>query len=361
MNGSIGAPPRDRSVMALQTTCIGAFPKPDWLPIRDWFEIDLGEDRYAEDVIGAWTADPEHDPVFRRATEAAVRHQLECGIDVPTDGEQRRENYVHYQCRFFSGFDFANLERRVLRNGAYDCALPAIRGDVTPGRHPILVRDFKEAQAVSQVPVKMTLPGPLTIIDSTADCHYRDDSRLAEDLADALNREIRALAANGCTYIQIDEPVFARNPGAALDYGIESLVRCLSGLPTEVTRVVHMCCGYPDRIDNPAYPKADHGVYGELIDALDGRVEQISIEDAHCDNPLALFDRFRTSTAIVGVVRIASSRIESVAEIRRRLEEVLTRLPRERVVAAPDCGLGFLGHELALTKLRNMVAAARSL
>ena len=361
MNLPIGAPLRDRPGMALQTTCIGAFPKPDWLPIRDWFEIDLGDDHYAEDVIGAWTADPEHDPVFRRATEAAVRLQLECGIDVPTDGEQRRENYVHYQCRFFSGFDFTNLERRVLRDGAYDCVVPAIRGDINPGGHPVLVRDFREAQAVSHAPVKMTLPGPLTIIDSTANCHYRETSRLAEDIADALNTEILALAANGCRFIQVDEPVFARHPRAALDYGVESLLRCLRGLPPEVTRVVHMCCGYPDRIDNPAYPKADHGVYGELVDALDGHVEQISIEDAHCNNPLDLFDRFRASAAIVGVVRIASSRIESVSEIRRRLEQILTRLPPERVVAAPDCGLGFLGHELALTKLRNMVKAARSL
>ena len=112
--------------MAWQTTCIGAFPKPDRLPNSGWFEIGLVKDHHAEDVIGAWTADPGHDPVFRYATEAAVRLQFECGSDIPTDGEQRRENYVHYQCRFYLGFGLTSLERRVLRGGAYE---PAISGN----------------------------------------------------------------------------------------------------------------------------------------------------------------------------------------------------------------------------------------
>ena len=158
-SGQVGAD------MPVKTTCLGAFPKPDWVPIRDWFHVDLGEASYAEEIIGKWSDDPEHDETLRRATELAVRTQVELGIDIPTDGEQRRENYVHYQCRHFTGFDFVNLERRVLRGGAYDCLLPAIRSDVGAGK-PVLVRDYLEAQAASPLPVKMTLPGPLTIIDS---------------------------------------------------------------------------------------------------------------------------------------------------------------------------------------------------
>ncbi len=59
-------------------------------------------------------------------------------------------------------------------------------------------------------PVKITMPGPMTIIDSTVDAHYRDDRALAEALANALNHDVRSLAAAGCRHIQIDEPVFAR-------------------------------------------------------------------------------------------------------------------------------------------------------
>ena len=346
--------------MPLTTTCIGAFPKPSWLPIRDWFQVDLGAPNYAEDVIDRWSDEPEHDLGFRRATERAVKVQLDCGIDVPTDGEQRRENYVHYQCRHFQGFDFRNLERRVLRNGADDCLLPAIRDRVAPGRS-VLVRDFLEAQAACPRPVKMTLPGPLTIMDSTADCHYRDDMRLADDLAAALNSEVLALAGAGCRHIQIDEPVFARKPAEALSYGMDALVRCFRGTDQSVVRTVHMCCGYPDRLDNPDYPKADHRAYHDLLDALDAKVDAISIEDAHRHNDLELFRCFRRSTAIVGVIRIASSTVEPVEAIRSRLLAILDILPPERVVAAPDCGLGFLGHDLAVTKLANLTAAARDL
>lgn len=346
--------------MPIRTTCIGAFPKPDYVPIKDWFHVDLGEDAYADDVVSRWTDDPTHDATFARATTEVVQAQINAGIDIVTDGEQRRENYVHYQCRHFEGFDFENLERRVLRNGAYDCVLPAIRSDVKAG-NSVLVRDWKEAQAAAgDVPVKITLPGPMTIMDSTADCYYDDDPRLAGDLAVALNTEVLALVAAGCRHIQIDEPVFARKPDAALGYGIAALDQVLDGTVSKTTTAVHMCCGYPDRLDNPDYPKADHSIYHDLVAELDGKVDMISIEDCHCHNDLSLFEQFKTSVAVVGFVDVAISGIETVDIIADRMREVLQVLPPERLIGAPDCGLGFLGRDLALKKLKNLsVAAAR--
>jgi methionine synthase II (cobalamin-independent) len=343
--------------MPIRTTCIGAFPKPGWVPIKDWFQVDLGEESYTDQVVSGWTEDAKHDDVFRRATATAVQAQIEAGIDIPTDGEQRRENYVHYQCRHFTGIDFKNLERRVLRGGAYDCMLPAIRGPVRAGKS-VLVRDYHDAQTASDRPVVMTLPGPMTIIDSTADCHYDDDRKLAFDLAAALNGEVRALAEAGCVNIQIDEPVFARKPDNALAFGTEALERCFHHLPTGVTRRMHMCCGYPDRLDNPDYPKADHMVYHQLVAALDGNIDQISVEDCHCHNDLSLYEKFRQSTAIVGFVDVAVSNVETVDDMAARMRALLEILPPERLIAAPDCGLGFLGHDLAMTKLRNLCAAA---
>ena len=343
--------------MSIRTTCIGAFPKPDYVPIKDWFQVDLGADNYTSDVVSKWTQKAEHEPAFVRATTAAVRAQIDCGITIPTDGEQRRENYVHYQCRHFSGFDFDNLERRVLRSGAYDCDLPAIRGPVKVDRS-VLVRDYLQAQAASDRPVKITLPGPLTIIDSSADCHYNDDQRLAFDLADALNTEVHALADAGCRHIQIDEPVFAREPEQALAFGVEALQRCFHGVDTEVTRTMHMCCGYPDRLDNLDYPKADNTVYPVLVEALDGKVDAISVEDCHCHNDLSLYEKFKESTAIVGFVDVAVSRVEPTEEIAERMRQILAVIPSDRLIGAPDCGLGFLGTDLAVKKLRNLCSAA---
>ena len=344
--------------MPIKTTCIGAYPKPNYLPIRDWFDVGIGKDTYKSDVIDNWANRPEHDALFRRATAEAVQAQISCGISIPTDGEQRRENYVHYQCRHISGFDFENLEHRVMRNGAYETHLPAIRDKIKAGE-PVLPRDFIEAQAASDRPVKITMPGPLTIIDTTADCFYDNDANLARDIANVLNREVVALAEAGCKHIQIDEPIFARKPEAALEFGIDTLERIFYGVPDDVSRIAHMCCGYPDRLDNPEYPKADHGVYHDLVEALDGKIDALSIEDCHCKNDLSLFEKFKKTTAIVGFVDVAMSKIETVEEITKRMNFVLQALPPDRLIAAPDCGLGFLGSDLTTAKLTALCEAAQ--
>ena len=349
--------------MPLTTTSLGAWPKPDGLPLRDWFQTDLGQEAYVEDVVNRATnvmgsMDATARAAFDKATEDIVRLQVDCGVDIPSDGEMRRENYVHYHCRHLTGFDFADLTKRVLREGAYNAFLPTIRGDVA-AEAPFLPDDWRAAQAATDRPVKMTMPGPMTIMDTTADAHYGDKRRLAADLATALNAEARALADAGCKYIQIDEPIFARRPQDALDFGIEALERCFHGLPEDVTRVMHMCCGYPDRLDNPDYPKADPDAYMQIAETLDGVADQVSIEDSHRHNPPQLFQRFQKSSLIVGFIQIASSRVETVGEIAARMAEVMEYVPAERLIAAPDCGLGFLGRELAEVKVRNLCAAAK--
>ena len=345
--------------MALTTTCIGAYPKPGYLPIKDWFQVGHDQEDYVDEVMRGFSRAAGAGALFDRATAEAVADQAACGIDIPTDGEQRRENYIHYQCRYLKGFDFENLERRVLRNGAYETRLPAIRGPIGPGETLVLPRDWRVAQAATGRPVKITLPGPMTISDTTVDCHYGDAPRLTRDLADALNGEILALAEAGCEYIQIDEPILARNPDEALAYGIETLERCWHGVPEGVTRIVHACCGYPNRIDDPNYSKADADAYARLAEALDGTVDQLSIEDSHRHNDLSLFEKFTKTVLIVGFFDIAASRIETVDEIEARMREVAGALPPGQLIAAPDCGLGFLGRDLAMSKLRNMCEAAR--
>lgn len=348
--------------MPLKTTCIGAYPKPDYVPITDWFQVGHDAEDYNDRVLRVWEQNqtPEVQSLLDRATAEVVADQIACGIDVPTDGEVRRENYVHYQCRHFDGFDFEGLTKRVLRNGAYVSELPTIRGPVKARGESVLVRDWQVAEAAARRPIKMTLPGPMTISDTTADAYYDDHERQAEDLAAALNQEVLALAEAGCRNIQIDEPIFARKPDQALAYGVRTLARCFEGVPSDVTRVVHMCCGYPNHLDDTDYPKADPQSYVQIAQAVDGVVDQISIEDAHRHNPDRLFPLFKESTLIVGFVRVASSQLETVDEIRSRMEQVLELLPPERVMAAPDCGLGFLGRDLAMAKLINLTEAARS-
>ena len=119
----------------LVTTTIGAFPKPKYVPVRDWFDSarKTGGMNTSE-TTNQYSADIEknkdvHENLFIRAAQEVLDIQIRAGISIPTDGEVRRENYIHYHCRHLDGFDFRTLERRVLRDGAYETDLPAIRSE----------------------------------------------------------------------------------------------------------------------------------------------------------------------------------------------------------------------------------------
>ena len=350
--------------MGLLTTTIGAYPKPDYVPIPDWFRAQEGPDtaRPTAGYLEALAAmGDEAEALFQRGVKDAIEDQVKAGIDIPTDGEIRRENYIHYHCRHLNGFDFEKLTPKDLRCGSYRAELPSIVGPVS-GRDHFLPHDWKTAQACTDRPVKITLPGPLTISDTTVDLFYDDDRKLGADLAEALNGEVLALVEAGCTWIQIDEPVFARRSKEALAFGIENLDRCFHGVPKTVKRAMHMCCGYPDTLDRDDYPKADRASYFDLADAVNAAaLDAVSLEDAHRHNDLALLERFTDVTVILGVVAIAKSRVEPVEEIRERLKAALAHVDADRLIAAPDCGLGLLGRERAIEKLTNLSAAAHSL
>jgi len=349
--------------MPLLTTCIGAYPKPAFVRLPDWFNIPAGPD--TANPTNSWLRameelGPESQAIINRGIGEVIADQVEAGIDIPTDGEIVRENYIHYHCRHLQGFDFDNLTEKELRNGAYTAHLPTITGPVSL-KAPFLAPEWLSAQRLTEKPLKITLPGPMTIGDTNVDAYYQDPKTLGQDLADALNQDILALAQAGCKYIQIDEPLFARKPDAALAYGFENIERAFHGCPDTVVRTVHMCCGYPDRLDSADYPKADPSAYQQIADAIEqSSIHAISLEDAHRHNELTLLEHFKSTTVILGSVAIAKRRVETVEEIRERLLAALNHIDAGRLVAAPDCGLGLLDRGLAVAKLRNLCVAAKS-
>jgi len=335
------------------------------LPIKDWFQKEGGTDDpkptegYAEtlDQYGA-----EIEKIFDQATIDVVREQDDLGIDIPTDGEIRRENYIHYHCRHLKGVDFEALTEKQMR-GHYTAHLPTIVDNILAGP-AFLVRDWQIAQSATKKPVKITLPGPMTIGDSVADDFYDDNPRTrGAALADALNVEIRRLADAGCPVIQVDEPVFARKLDQALAFGLEHLDRCFHKVNAGVDRTVHICCGYPDRLDpDEDYPKAPREAYLDLADGLqEVAIDTVSIEDAHRPSDLTLLERFTRTKVIFGVIAIAKSEIETVDAVRDRLQKAMDHIDVHRLIAAPDCGLGLLGSALARDKLKVLTTAAHSL
>lgn len=180
--------------MAILTTCIGAYPKPDYLDFPDWFNDPEGIDTAnpTDRWQAAFDALTNASETLARATQDVINQQLSAGIDIPTDGEVPRENYIHYQCRHIDGIDFSTLTNKVLRGGAYQANLPNIIGAVK-AREPFLYRDWQRAQQYAgDKAVKITLPGPMTIGDTTADAFYDNPEKRGAALADAINGDVLA-------------------------------------------------------------------------------------------------------------------------------------------------------------------------
>lgn len=348
--------------MALLTTTIGAYPKPSYVPVPDWFQGESTAGENPSQMYNTYLQSRVENAIWilDLATYEIIEEQVRLGIDIPTDGELRRENYIYYHCRHLQGIDFGRLTKKVMRTGTWAAEVPTITEPVRAKDH-FLVRDWQIAQSVTNRTIGITIPGPLTISDSMADEYYGDEKNLGRELAEALNSEILALVEAGCRRIQVDEPLFARASKKALTFGIENLERCFYKVPEEVTRATHICCGYPDRVDNEDYLKASPEEYFRLATPLDeADIDAVSIEDAHRHNDLTLLEKFRNTTVMLGVIAIARSRVEPVEEIRSRLQQALEHIDANRLIAAPDCGLGMLDRETVVAKLRNMVQAAKN-
>ena len=195
----------------------------------------------------------------------------------------------------------------------------------------------------------------MTVIDSTADTYYGDQTGLPPISATRSTPRSERWREAGCRWVQIDEPVCAREPQRALDFGVEMLDRCFHNAPATTKRAVHICCGYPSSLDIVDYPKAEPGTYFRLAPALEAAaIDAVSIEDAHRHNDLALLEHFPTKTVMLGVVGIARTRIETVEEISTRLRAALEHIDAHRLMAAPDCGLIMLDRPRVIAKLGNL-------
>ena len=346
------------------TTVIGAFPKPNYLKITDWFNTKGGTDtknptKYYTQEVNQMGGKAEK--LFCQAAKEVIEDQIECGIDIVTDGEVRRENYIHYHCRHITGVDFDRLTEKDARTGNYKCFLPTIVSKVE-AQDSFLVHDWEVSQKLSSKPVKITIPGPMTIADTIANSHYTSDDKMGFDLAEAINVEIKRLQKAGCKYIQVDEPLFARKPQQAIDFGINNLAKCFDGLDnTKIEKITHICCGYPDKLDAVDYPKASLDSYHKIASLLDQSIiDTVSLEDAHRYNDLSLLESFSKTKIIFGLIKIASSKKETVQEIQSRVEVALQHISKKKLIAAPDCGLGHLPRDIAKYKLSTMVEAVKN-
>ena len=246
----------------IPTTIIGSLPKPTWLA-ADWYSI-AGNWRLSGEALREAQDD---------ATRLAVAEQIAAGIDIICDGEQRRPTHHTYFLMQLDGVDFKTLKPKTVRAGKLTQDVPRVVGPLKL-RSRLTLDDYGFVRGLTPAPVKMTLPGPSTLVDGALDEYYGDERTLAFAYADVLNAEMRALAAAGCQMIQLDEPAVTRLPEKLHAWGVEALDRAFAGV--NAVTCVHLCYGYSQRARGGKVWK--HG-YDEILPAIArAHVAQVSLE-----------------------------------------------------------------------------------
>src|SRR5947209_1858124 len=276
------------------TTIAGSLPKPAWLaePNKLW---------PAWQGAGATLEDAKCD-----ATLLALKLQEDCGIDIVTDGEQSRQHFVHGFLEFVDGIDFARKVEIGIRADRYKAMVPTVTGALR-FKARVHAREAQLARAHTGRKLKLTLPGPMTIVDTIADEHYGDRVTLAMAFADLLNAEARALAADGVDVIQFDEPAFNVYMREVEDWGIEALHRTIAGLTCATA--VHICYGYGIKanIEWKATLGTEWRQYEEIFPALAAsRLGQVSLECRNSKVPISLLELLDGKDVLVGAIDVAS-------------------------------------------------------
>jgi 5-methyltetrahydropteroyltriglutamate--homocysteine methyltransferase len=329
-----------------ETTIAGSLPKPFWLaePGKLWPQ---------------WKArGAELEAAKRDATVLALKEQEDAGLDIVTDGEQSRQHFVHGFLEAVAGIDFEHKVKMGIRDNRYEAMVPQVTG-------PLLLRsrvhrsEATLARAHTKRKLKITLPGPMTIVDTVADRYYGDRRSMAMAFADLLNEEARALQGDGVDVIQFDEPAFNVYPDEVNDWGIAALERAAAGLTC--TTAVHICYGYgiQANIDWKKSLGDDWRQYERIFPALaKSSIKQVSLECANSHVPMELISLLVNKDVLVGVIDVASDAIETPEQVADVIAKALDFVPRHRVLPCTNCGMAPMSREVALRKLNALVQGA---
>jgi 5-methyltetrahydropteroyltriglutamate--homocysteine methyltransferase len=330
----------------LPTCLVGSYPQPEWLIDRARLSKQVPRVR-ARDLwmIPADKLEAAQDD----ATLLAIRDQERAGLDIVSDGEQRRESYSNHFATALEGVDVENPGTALSRMGR-PIQVPRITGPVRR-RQPVEVRDIQWLRANTDRKIKATLPGPFTMSRQAQDDFYGDEEALTMDFADAVNAEIKDLFAAGADVVQLDEPWMQQYPDKARAFGLDALNRALDSVSGTVA--VHLCFGYAAVVhDKPTG-------YSFLKELENSKAQQISIEAAQPRLDLAVLRNLPGKTIILGVIDLSDMTVETPEVVAGRIRAALPHVSPERLVIAPDCGMKYLPRSVAYGKMKAMVDGAR--
>ena len=325
-----------------ETTIAGSLPKPAWLaePEKLW---------------AAWKqSGHDLDASKRDATLLAVKIQEDAGIDIVSDGEQARQHFVHGFLEQVEGINFGRKVEMGIRNNRYKAMVPTVDSDLRlKGRVHAL--EAQAARAHTRRKLKFTLPGPMTIIDTIADNHYGDRTKMAFAFADLLNQEARALERDGVDVIQFDEPAFNVYMSEVAEWGIEALHRAIAGLRCKTA--VHICYGYGIKanVDWKATLGSEWRQYEEIFPALAAsRIDQVSVECRNAKVPVQLLSLLKDKDVAIGVIDVANDAVETPEDVAATIEAAMHHVPRERIIAGTNCGMAPMRRDIAAAKLEAL-------
>ena len=332
--------------MRFETTIAGSLPKPGWLadPEKLWPDWRVAGDALRE--------------AQQDAIRVALFEQHAAGIDVVTDGEQARRHFVHGFATALDGVDAAKLGRRGIRGDRYEADCPTIVGPVRRLR-PVHADEIRFARAATDRRLKITLPGPMTLVDTLVDEHYGSREKAAFAFARALRYEIEELVALGVDVVQLDEPAFNVYFDDVETWGIAALDACVEGVRCETA--VHVCYGYgvPANVAWKRTLGDEWDQYAFLFPLLaQSAIGGVSFEFAGSHVPERVLGMLGTKKALVGVIDVATNEIETPEAVRATIETVRRHLPDERIACSTNCGLAPMPREVAYAKLQALGAGA---
>ena len=346
----------------------------------------------------------ELEDIADSAVIEALKIQEAAGVDIVTDGEQRRDNFYSFVAEKLDGVrlmslaemldiveDKAGFERilQTLDVPAYSIKNPTCVERISR-REPLALNEYLFLRRHTDLPIKVPLPGPYLLmramwVKEATRAVYSSKEDLAEDVVGILRDEIRDLRQAGVDFIQFDEPVLTelvftqgqtrtfmcaalaarRDPTEELELAVELINRVVDGYD-DVRIGVHICRGNWSRQEHTLLK----GSYGPLASYLARlKVRQLVLEFAtpRAGELAVLLDEENMSGGKelgLGVINPRTEQVETVSSVVERVEEALRYLPAARIFLNPDCGFGTFSSrpmnsiEIARQKLEVMAQAA---
>ncbi|GGC23255.1 methionine synthase [Brevibacterium sediminis] len=327
----------------LPTSIVGSLPKPSWLaqPETLWSPWNLQGEALVEG---------RHD-----ALRISTHEQTNRGIDIVSDGEQTRQHFVTTFIEHLSGVDFEKRETVRIRD-RYDASVPTVVSAVSREK-PVFVDDAKFLRQQTDQPIKWALPGPMTMIDTLYDDHYKSREKLAWEFATVLNQEAKDLEAAGVDIIQFDEPAFNVFFEEMKDWGVAALERAAEGLRAETA--VHICYGYGIKANNDWKTTlgSEWRQYEESFPLLQrSSLDIVSLECHNSHVPMDLIELIRGKKVMLGAIDVANETIETPEEVAATLRKALKFVDADKLIPSTNCGMAPFARDVALAKMSALSA-----